>query len=216
MIRARFKGVSRVLGLLVMIVAALTAHAEDHKKTKVKWRAGGVITGQAYPFTTASYFKRPLVQGELVWMTFTVDTAVAGFVTGSYASYENAIMTVKVEGSDWSISMKSPLARGAVAIADDDPNYGDSLFLDAYSIPIPNKTWYGINFSMQNPGGPNPGTGPWAPFTSLAMPKSLPPLGLMPNSGFYISARRDLPGQELDGGSYFGQILWITAERCDD
>ena len=70
--------------------------------------------------------------------------------------------------------------------------------------------------ATRNPGGPNPGIGPWQPFTSLALPRMPPPLGLMPSHGFYLGARRDQPGQAFDGDVYFGEILSIGGVKSDD
>jgi hypothetical protein len=213
--RASLNIMLRTLGLLVVLFAALPANAGHRAVTK--WKAICSISGEANPFTTAAYFPRPLVVGELVEMVFTLDTGVAPGITGSYANYPGAITSVKVSGSDWSIKMRAPLGSGAIAVTNDDPVYGDSLIMTANTPELAGKTWYQVEIDLRNPGGPDPGVGPWPPFTSLALPKSPPPLGLLPSQIIYLGARRDLPGQPIDGGIYYGQILSLTAvKRGDD
>jgi hypothetical protein len=180
------------------------------------WKVVGFVDGPAFPFTTAGYFPRPLVAGELVEMTFKVNPGAVGFVTGTYASYEGAITSVKVSGSDWSIPMRAPLGRGAIGVANDDVYSGDTLALDANTPVTGGKIWFQVGVYLSNPGGPNPGVGPWAPFTSLALPNPAPALGYFPNTVFYVIARRDGPGQPADGGAYYGHVLSLTTVRSDD
>jgi len=214
--RKSFKLTSGIIALGALLFLAVPSHAEGEKRAVVKWRVNGLITNQANPFTTTAYFPRALAPGELVDMTFTINTTVAGLITGSYARYDGAIKSVNVTGSDWSIRMRAPLGGGMVSVTDDHPDYGDSLDLSANSPLVAGKTWYAVDVNLRNPGGPSPGTGPWAPFTSLALPKTPPSLGLMPVTSFYLSARRDQPGQPFDGAVYYGQVLSITAVACEE
>jgi hypothetical protein len=204
----------QALGLIAALFLAAPAMADGSRT--VTWKVIGIVDGPAFPFTTAAYFPRPLVSGELVEMTFVVKPGVTGPVTGTYTNYEGAIVSAKVAGSDWSIPMRAPLGRGVVGIANDDPDYGDMLDLIATTPAVPGKTWYDVEVDMRNPGGPNPGIGPWAPFTSLALPKTPPALGYFPNTVFYVIARREQSGQPADGGAYYGHILSVTAVRNDN
>jgi hypothetical protein len=177
----------------------------------VRWHAIGIVSGEALPFTTAAYFPRPLGNGELVDMVFTLDPSAAGEAVGSLSTYEGAITSVVVSGSDWALPMGTTLGRGAISIANDDPVYGDRLGLVAHTRLVSGSVWYGVELILSNPGTPNPGVGPWQPFTSLSLPTSAPQLGLFPGNVFYVQARRDQAGQALDGGGYYGQILSIEA-----
>ena len=199
----------RALCLLCGLAIAMPSLA-DSARTRT-WRAIGVIDGPAVPFTTAAYFPRPLSTGEVVEMTFRINTAAQAFVTGTLATYEGAILSARVSGSDWSIPLRRPLARGAASITNDDPNSGDSLSLTAVTPSAPGQTSYEVSIQLANPGGPNPGPGPWAPFRSLALPKVPPSLGYFPNTVFYVIARRDLAGQAVDGGAYFGHVIYVGA-----
>jgi len=214
MLRTRTRLALRAVGLIAALVLAPPTMADAGRT--VTWKVVGIIDGQAVPFTTAAYFPRPLVAGEIVEMTFKVNPGATGSITGSYASYEGAISSVKVTGSDWVIPMRAPLARGAIIITNDDPDYGDSLALVADTSAVAGRTWYSVDVDMSNPGGPHPGVGPWAPFTSLALPKVPPALGYFPNTVFYVIARRDVGGQPVDGGAYYGHVLSVSAQRSDD
>jgi len=199
---------------LAALFLATTAMATGNRS--VTWKVVGIITGQAWPFTTAAYFPRPLANGELVEVTLKIDTGVPGFITGSYGTYEGAVVSTRVSGSDWAIPLRAPLGRGAISMANDDLDYGDALFIDANTPLVAGKTWYSFDLYLRNPGVPNPGAGPWAPFTNLALPRSPPSLGYFPGQGFYLGARRDQPGQQVDGGTYSGQILSVTLAKGDD
>jgi hypothetical protein len=213
MSRARMSTVFRGIGLLAFLLSAFPVSAGEG--AIVSWKVVGIISGQAQPFTTAAYFRRPLVPGEMVEMTFTINTSASALIYGSIASYQGAITSVKISGSDWAIRMRSPLSSELV-ITNDDPTYGDSLTLVANTVAPPGKTLYQVVTDMRNPGGPNPGVGPWAPFTSLALAKSPPPIGLFPSQVFYVGAHRNQAGQPLDGGVYYGYILSIVAAKHDD
>jgi hypothetical protein len=213
MLRSRFGSSVKAVAISALLLASLPGLAAE--KTRVRWHVVGTISGLAQPYTTAAYFPRPLSAGELVDMTFTIDTSVAGSSFGGYASYPHAIASAHVTGSDWSIRMKAPLLIGDISLANDHPDYGDALFMNAGTTSSPGQTWFNVQLDLRNPGGPNPGVGPWQPFTSLALPKKPPALGFFPGAIFYIQARRDVAGQPLDGAAYFGQILSITQERCD-
>ena len=213
MVRANFGPVLRAIGLSALFFSSL--HATEVESKIVRWHLVGIVSGQANPFTTAAYFPRPLVAGALIDVILTIDTTATSLGSSSYADYEGAITSAKVSGSDWSIRMRSPLQQGSVTVANDDPDYGDMLALDATTQSVPGTTWYSIQFDMRNPGGPSPGVGPWAPFTSLALPKAPPSLGFFPNNIFYFEARRDQAGQALDGGAYYGQILSMTLVKDD-
>jgi hypothetical protein len=214
MLRSRTNPVLRALALSAALFLAAPVMADGGRT--VTWKVIGIVDGPASPFTTAAYFPRPLVAGELVAMTFVVKPSVTGLISGTYASYEGAIASAKVAGSDWSIPMRARLGRGVVVIANDDPDYGDLLGLVATTPVVPGKTWYDVEVDMRNPGGPNPGAGPWAPFNNLTLPKSPPALGYFPNTVFYVIARRDQAGQPADGGAYYGHILSFAASRGDD
>jgi hypothetical protein len=214
MVRANFGPVIRAIGLSALLFSLQPANAAESKI--VRWHLVGVISGQAYPFTTAAYFPRPLAAGALVDVILTMNTTATSPGSSSYADYEGAITSAKVSGSDWSITMRAPLRPGSVTVANDNPDYGDMLDLTATTQSVPGTTWYSVQFDLRNPGGPNPGVGPWAPFTSAALPKAPPSLGFFPTSIFYFEARRDQPGQALDGGIYYGQILSMTAVKDDD
>lgn len=148
--------VSRVA--TVVLCLALCAMSSRARAALVTWEFEGRIDGLESPFTTTSYFARPFATGETVRFQFVVETSTAASITGTYASHESAITNARALGSDWSIDFLS-LARGAVIIANDSPDYGDSL----------------------------------------ALPSALPELNLFPSNGFYLGARRDLPGRQLDG-----------------
>jgi hypothetical protein len=209
--------IRRVTGCAAALTALLLALPATAATSKpVTWKVIGVINGQAWPFTTAAYFPRPLSTGELVEITFKVDSSVPGFITGTYGAYEGAVTSAKLSGSNWSIALRAPLGRGAISIANDDADYGDSLFVDANTAALAGRTWYSFDVFLRNPGVPSPGVGPWAPFTSLALPKSPPALGYFPGQGFYLAARRDQAGQPVDGGTYSGQILSITLVKDED
>lgn len=214
MVRANFGPVLRAIGLSALLFSAQLANADESKI--VRWHLVGIVSGQAVPFTTAAYFPKPLVAGALIDVILTINTTAKSLSSSSYADYDGAIISARVSGSDWSIQMRSPLQSGSVTIANDDPDYGDMLDLNATTNSVPGRTWYSVEFDLRNPGGPNPGVGPWAPFTSLALPKEPPSLGFFPNTIFYFEARRDQPGQALDGGAYYGQILSMTAIKADD
>ena len=220
MFRLIFRSSFTALSLFIIGLSASSANAAEKvhtdKHSVVRWKAIGIIAGPASPLRTPSYLPRPLVQGELVEMNFTINTAAKGLVYSTLAEYPGAIRSVKVTGSDWLIRMRAPLGSGYAEISNDDPDYGDSLALIANTPLLPGKTWYQVEIDMRNPGGPNPGIGPWQPFTSLALPRMPPPLGLMPSHGFYLGARRDQPGQAFDGDVYFGEILSIGGVKSDD
>jgi hypothetical protein len=211
MLVSRITSAFRLLCLLAGLAITMPSLADDSKSRT--WRVLGVIDGPALPFTTAAYFPRPLVAGELVEMTFSMNTAAAGFITGTVASYDGAIVSGKVSGNNWSIPMRSPLGTGIAIISNDDPDFGDSLTLAAVTPVVAGKTWYQVEVDLRNPGGPNPGQGPWAPFKSLALPKAPPSIGYFPNTVFYVIARRDTAGQEADGGAYTGHVIYIGASN---
>jgi len=196
--------------LLVMLPAQAAARAPN------RWHIVATVIGQAQPFTTDAYFPRPLINGELIDITVTIDPSVplyAGWAT--YAIYKAGITTADVSGSDWAVHLRAPLKVGDVQVANDDPDYGDALALVATSSARPGKTWYSVEVDLRNPGGPSPGVGPWQPFTSLAFPKTPPAIGFFPNTTFYFVAHRELDGQPADGGAYWGQVLSIEQVRCD-
>lgn len=205
-------GIRAVTAFVILLAVAPSQAAVRHP---VRWHIVGVVSGLAQPYTTTSYFPRPLSAGEVVNITFTIDPTVTGNMGATYAWY-NAIISAEVSGSDWSVHLRAPLASGQASVANDDPDYGDLLGLNATSSSLPGKTWFNIQTDMRNPGGPSPGIGPWQPFTSLALPKVPPDIGFFPSKIFYFQARRDLAGQQLDGAAYYGQILSIEQVRCDD
>src|SRR3954470_19757823 len=202
----------RAVTTAIFVLAALPSQAADHRP--VRWHIVGIVSGLANPHTTEAYFPRPLSAGELIDFTITIDPAVPGNASTSYAMYPKAITSVVVSGSDWTINMKAPLADGNIQVANDNVDYGDMLALVASTAAKPGKTWFQIDIDMRNPGGPSPGVGPWQPFTSLALPKTAPALGSFPNTVFYLAARRDVAGQELDGAAYFGTVLSIDQVGC--
>jgi hypothetical protein len=212
MLRSRFGSSVKAAAISVLLLASLPSLAAEKK---VRWHVVGTISALAQPYTTTAYFPRPLSAGEVIDMTFTIDPSVAGLGSGGYAYYQHAIASAVVAGSDWSIRMKAPLSNGDISIANDHPDYGDALFMSATTAYTPGQTWFNVQLDLRNPGGPNPGVGPWQPFTSLALPKKPPALGFFPGASFYIQARRDVAGQPVDGAAYFGQILSISLERCD-
>ena len=212
MISKKLSNAASAIGISVLLCAALPAHA-----ALIKWHVVGVISGEAGPASTTNNFPRPLAAGELVEMTYTIDTSATANIIGSYASYEGAIVSVKITGNDWTVNLRSQaMQRGAVMITDDNPDYGDSLELASNTYPSVTKTWYIVDTSFRNPGGPNPGPGPWQPFTSLTLPLSPPNIGYFPNTVFYLTANRGLPEQSVSSNSYYGQILSITRERCNE
>jgi hypothetical protein len=208
MLRTRIVTAFRGIGLLALLLAALPVSADGH--STVRWKVVGVISGQANPFTTAAYWPRPLSAGELVEMTFSINTRTAPYLlSSSYAQYAGAITSAKMSGSDWSIGLQPASNGSLITVTNDDPSYGDSLDLLVNTLPAPGQTWYMIEVGLRNEGIGNP-------LTSLALPGSPPAISLFPLKYFYVGARRDLPGQSLDGGVYYGYILSIVAEREDD
>ncbi|MDH4276224.1 MAG: hypothetical protein OEW08_14420 [Gammaproteobacteria bacterium] len=219
MIRSRVFVVAKRVGFCTLLAwCSAVSFADDDSREVLKWRAVGIITGQAVPFTTDAYFPRPLVAGELVEMIFAIDPTVPGMITdaNSNASYFGAVKSVKVSGSDWSVRVRKALGQGYIAVSNDNPNYGDALAVIVNSVPNLRMTWYDVQVSLRNPGGPSPGAGPWAPFDSVALPRVPPALGYFPSNDFYLGARRDVPGQALDGGAYYGKILSLDAVKSDD
>ncbi len=202
------------IGLLALLVWALPASAGG--SPIVYWKVVGIVSGEANSPATTAHLPRPLANGDLVEMTFAINSGATSFVTGSYASYPTAITAVRVKGSDWAIQMRAPLSSGNIVITNDDPDYGDMLSLVANSPQVIGRTWYGVEVDLNNPGGPSPGVGPWQPFSSLALPKSPPAIGFFPSQNFYLMARRDQPGQAFDGIVYWGQILSMVAVKAQD
>jgi len=200
---------TKVIGCVLLALTAPAVHSAESKP--LRWHLVGVISGPSSPFTTDAYFPTPLAAGALVDVILTIDTAASGSGSSSYVDYPAAITSARIAGSDWSIKMRLPLNPGAITVANDDPDYGDMLDLDVTSSAVvPGATWYNFEVDLRDPGGPNPGIGPWAPFTTTALPKRPPALGFFPSNVFYFQARRDLPGQPANGGAYYGQILSLT------
>jgi len=204
----------RAIAISTLLISALPSQAAE--RSRVRWHVVGVVSGLAQPATTEAYFPRPLAPGEVIDMTFTIDSSVPGEAANAYARYAKAILSGELSGSDWSIPMRSPLNDGEITVTDDHVDYGDMLDLRATTSSRPGRTWYSIEINMRNPGTPPPLVGPFQPFTSLALPKKPPALGFFPAAYFYITARRELPGQPPDGASYFGYITSIQQVRCND
>jgi Ca2+-binding RTX toxin-like protein len=202
--------VFQIVGFVVYGLSAPSAQAASD--TLVRWHAVGVVHGQAVPFTTPAYLPRPLMAGEVIDITLTIDTATPTSDFGTYADYGGAVVNARVAGVDWSVNMTAPLATGSVVIANDDVDYGDLLGMFATTASGPGQTWYELDIDMRNPGGPNPGSGPWQPLNSLALPTTPPDAGYFPGKYFYFGARRDHAGEEYDGGVYFGRIISLTLD----
>jgi hypothetical protein len=176
----------------------------------VTWEFAGPVSSPGSQLTTTEYFPRPLVAGETVRFQFVVDTLVQRTVVGSSGFYESAVVSARVIGSDWSIEL-SPLERGAVTVTNDELDYGDSLIVIANMPPTSTATWFQAGIDLRNTGGPSPGPGPFGPFGSIDLPSVPPALESWPSATFYVGARRDTPGNALDGAVYFGQITSVTA-----
>jgi len=188
-------------------LVAAAAHAET-----VVWQIEGEVQGLAVPSTTQAYFPRPLASGEKVTFRLVVDAATPVlFPLPTEALYPGAIKSATAFGTDWSITPAS-FTAATIEVRNEEPPGRDAVFFNAMTPSGQGQVWYSFQptlFNIDFAGGPGP-------LSSVAIPTTFSSLADWNGSYFYFSARRDDPGQPLDGATYIGRLTAVSVARDSD
>lgn len=211
-VKVRSSWIPTCFALIVAAVAAKPVNAEI-----VIWQFEVEVQGLADPTTTEAYFPKQLsvADRERFTIQLSVDTATPpSLVALTDAFYPGAIRSARAFGNGWSLDLPV-LSRGSVDLRNEDPPGRDQIFAVATGPLVPGETWFSLQATFDNIRAP---TDPSAtdPLTSLQFPNPPAALANWNNSGFYYSARRDQPGQQVEGGTYYGRLISFTVLRDTD